>query len=233
MPLLPAQPFTRRQRTLRLKGCAGFPGHRTQRVGEPDFLTVQGDIAEPKTAQRVVEQTLGRFGRIDTLVNNAGALIGKPLTDYALDDYAAVTAVNAVADAILSRSRRRSAERCARLRSAGRRRSRAAGAPRCASPRARRLQPRAPQPDRAPSAGRSLLSGPPWSAAAGRCAGVTHLRGRVVVPLSGVTTRCAFIQKAVLCGLRRDQLGVDNGSGRALGSPTGALPVTGSCERLN
>jgi NAD(P)-dependent dehydrogenase (short-subunit alcohol dehydrogenase family) len=94
MPLLPAQPFTRRQRTLRLKGCAGFPGHRTQRVGEPDFLTVQGDIAEPETAQRVVEQTLGRFGRIDTLVNNAGTFIAKPFTDYALDDYAAVTAVN-------------------------------------------------------------------------------------------------------------------------------------------
>jgi NAD(P)-dependent dehydrogenase (short-subunit alcohol dehydrogenase family) len=61
---------------------------------EPDFLTVQGDIAEPETAQRVVEQTLGRFGRIDTLVNNAGTFIGKPFTDYALDDYAAVTAMN-------------------------------------------------------------------------------------------------------------------------------------------
>jgi NAD(P)-dependent dehydrogenase (short-subunit alcohol dehydrogenase family) len=42
----------------------------------------------------VVEQTLGRFGRIDTLVNNAGTFIAKPFTDYALDDYAAVTAVN-------------------------------------------------------------------------------------------------------------------------------------------
>jgi hypothetical protein len=55
---------------------------------EPDFLTVQGDIAEPETAQRVVEQTLGRFGRIDTLVNNAGTFIGKPFTDYALDESA-------------------------------------------------------------------------------------------------------------------------------------------------
>jgi NAD(P)-dependent dehydrogenase (short-subunit alcohol dehydrogenase family) len=61
---------------------------------EPDLLTVRGDIAEPETAQRVVEQALGRFGRIDSLVNNAGVFIGKPFTDYTFDDYDAVTRVN-------------------------------------------------------------------------------------------------------------------------------------------
>ena len=53
-----------------------------------------GDIAEAETAERVVEQALDRFGRIDTLINNAGIFIGKPFTDYTLDEYAAVTAVN-------------------------------------------------------------------------------------------------------------------------------------------
>jgi len=61
---------------------------------EPDFLTVQGDIADAATAERVLEQALGRFGRIDTLVNNAGLFIGKPFTEYTLDDYVAVTGVN-------------------------------------------------------------------------------------------------------------------------------------------
>jgi NAD(P)-dependent dehydrogenase (short-subunit alcohol dehydrogenase family) len=42
----------------------------------------------------VVEQALDRFGRIDSLINNAGIFIGKPFTKYTLDDYAAVTAVN-------------------------------------------------------------------------------------------------------------------------------------------
>jgi len=62
--------------------------------GTPDYLTVEGDIAEPETAERVVGAALDRFGRIDTLVNNAGIFIGKPFTDYTVDDYAAITAVN-------------------------------------------------------------------------------------------------------------------------------------------
>ncbi len=61
---------------------------------ESDFVTVQGDIADAETAGRVVEQAVDRFGRIDSLINNAGIFIGKPFTDYTLDDYAAVTAVN-------------------------------------------------------------------------------------------------------------------------------------------
>jgi NAD(P)-dependent dehydrogenase (short-subunit alcohol dehydrogenase family) len=61
---------------------------------EPDFLTVQGDITEPETARRVINQALARFGRIDSLVNNAGIYIGKPFTDYTIEDYDAITAVN-------------------------------------------------------------------------------------------------------------------------------------------
>jgi len=61
---------------------------------ESDFLTVQGDITDAETAQRVVDQALDRFGRIDSLINNAGIYIGKPFTDYTVDDYAAITAVN-------------------------------------------------------------------------------------------------------------------------------------------
>jgi len=65
-----------------------------RRSDEPGYLTVEGDIARAETADHVVEQALDRFGRIDTLINNAGIFIGKPFTDYTLDDYAAVTAVN-------------------------------------------------------------------------------------------------------------------------------------------
>jgi NAD(P)-dependent dehydrogenase (short-subunit alcohol dehydrogenase family) len=61
---------------------------------EPDFLAVPGDITDAGTAQRVVDQALARFGRIDSLINNAGVYIGKPFTDYTIDDFAQITAVN-------------------------------------------------------------------------------------------------------------------------------------------
>jgi NAD(P)-dependent dehydrogenase (short-subunit alcohol dehydrogenase family) len=60
----------------------------------PDYLTVAGDIAQAETAERVVRAAVDRFGRVDSLVNNAGIFIGKPFTEYSVDDYAAVTAVN-------------------------------------------------------------------------------------------------------------------------------------------
>lgn len=59
-----------------------------------DIVTVQGDIAEPETAQRVISAALENFGRIDTLVNNAGIFVAKPFTTYTAADYAAVTGVN-------------------------------------------------------------------------------------------------------------------------------------------
>jgi NAD(P)-dependent dehydrogenase (short-subunit alcohol dehydrogenase family) len=61
---------------------------------EPDLLTVAGDITEPDTASRIVDAALERFGRIDTLVNNAGVYISKPFTDYTTADYATVVGVN-------------------------------------------------------------------------------------------------------------------------------------------
>jgi NAD(P)-dependent dehydrogenase (short-subunit alcohol dehydrogenase family) len=59
-----------------------------------DVHTVQGDISQAETAQRIVHETLDRFGRIDTLINNAGIFIGKPFLEYTEDDFAAMTAVN-------------------------------------------------------------------------------------------------------------------------------------------
>ena len=61
---------------------------------DPDILVVAGDITDPATARRIVSQGLARFGRIDTLVNNAGIFIAKPFVDYSEEDYASVVAIN-------------------------------------------------------------------------------------------------------------------------------------------
>jgi NAD(P)-dependent dehydrogenase (short-subunit alcohol dehydrogenase family) len=61
---------------------------------EPDVLTIQGDIADSDTAERVVTQAIQHFGRIDTLVNNAGAFIAKPFTDYTEDEFKFLVGLN-------------------------------------------------------------------------------------------------------------------------------------------
>ncbi|MCC2957596.1 SDR family oxidoreductase [Massilia sp. IC2-477] len=76
----------------------GFRVLATSRSIKPsddaDIATVAGDIGERDTAQRVVAEALARFGRIDTLVNNAGIFIGKPFTEYTVEDYDAKMNVN-------------------------------------------------------------------------------------------------------------------------------------------
>jgi len=63
-------------------------------IDDADIVTVAGDISDPSTARRVISEGVARFGRIDTLVNNAGIFIAKPLTSYTDKDYEAITAVN-------------------------------------------------------------------------------------------------------------------------------------------
>ena len=65
-----------------------------RRSDDTDILAVPGDIADRKTAERSIAEGVVRFGRIDTLINNAGIFIAKPFTQYTEADYAAVLGVN-------------------------------------------------------------------------------------------------------------------------------------------
>jgi NAD(P)-dependent dehydrogenase (short-subunit alcohol dehydrogenase family) len=77
------------------RGWAVVANPRTiEPSADPDVLTVEGDIAQPATADRIVEGALERFGRIDTLVNNAGVFVSKRFTEYTAADYALLTGVN-------------------------------------------------------------------------------------------------------------------------------------------
>ncbi len=83
--------------------AAGFRAHGWRVIGvsrsidaadEEDWMTVAGDVADPDTARRAVTLARERFGRVDTLVNNAGVFIGAAFTDYTDEQYAQMTRTN-------------------------------------------------------------------------------------------------------------------------------------------
>src|ERR1043165_3653534 len=59
-----------------------------------DVLAVAGDIADPTVAERVIAEAVAKYGRVDTLVNNAGMFIAKPFTEYTPEDFAAKVSLN-------------------------------------------------------------------------------------------------------------------------------------------
>lgn len=61
---------------------------------DADVASVIGDIANPETADRIVTEALERFGRVDTLVNNAGIFTAKPFTDFTENDWQANIGIN-------------------------------------------------------------------------------------------------------------------------------------------
>lgn len=79
----------------RQRGWAVVANSRAIKPSEDrDVLTVDGDLSEPETADRIVGTALGGFGRIDTLINNAGVYVSKPFTEFTAGDYAMAVGVN-------------------------------------------------------------------------------------------------------------------------------------------
>ncbi|OBK22647.1 SDR family NAD(P)-dependent oxidoreductase [Mycobacterium asiaticum] len=67
---------------------------RINESSDPLVLAVPGDVAQPGVGGRIVSAALERFGRVDTVVNNAGIFVPKPFTEYTDADYDAITGVN-------------------------------------------------------------------------------------------------------------------------------------------
>ena len=69
--------------------CAEFPEDRV--------LGLRLDVAAPEAGEEAVARTLARFGRLDGLVNNAGVMRRKPVTELSLEDWRRVLDVNLTA----------------------------------------------------------------------------------------------------------------------------------------
>ena len=61
---------------------------------DQNVLNVAGDISDPATADRIVSEGVGKFGRLDALVNDVGAYISKPFTQYTQADYDVMLSTN-------------------------------------------------------------------------------------------------------------------------------------------
>ena len=79
-----------RDRNYRVVGVA----RAMQPSTDENIHAVSGDIADRRTAERAISEGMVRFGRIDTLINNAGVFISKPFTQYTEEDYQAFLGVN-------------------------------------------------------------------------------------------------------------------------------------------
>ena len=76
-------------------GWAVVASARTMKASEDEsMLVVEGDISQEDTANRIVSEALDRFGRLDTLVNDAGLYLSKPFMDYTDEDYFSLVGVN-------------------------------------------------------------------------------------------------------------------------------------------
>ncbi|WP_343631043.1 SDR family oxidoreductase [Roseateles sp.] len=79
----------------RALGYAVIANSRAIRQGEDaDVVAVPGHIGDRAVAQRVVQTALDRFGRVDTLINNAGIFVAKPFSEYTEQDFRDVVDVN-------------------------------------------------------------------------------------------------------------------------------------------
>jgi NAD(P)-dependent dehydrogenase (short-subunit alcohol dehydrogenase family) len=61
---------------------------------DPNVVAVAGDIADPAVADRVIATAIEKFGRVDTLVNNAGIFAAKPFTEFTAEDFQSTLRTN-------------------------------------------------------------------------------------------------------------------------------------------
>jgi acetoacetyl-CoA reductase len=78
----------------RSKGPAEEVVTKLSENGSEQAVAVQADVSDPEEAQRLIDETVERFGRIDVLVNNAGITIDKTMKKLSVEDWDKVVQVD-------------------------------------------------------------------------------------------------------------------------------------------
>lgn len=68
-----------------------------QRGADPNFEGIEADFSNPASPQSVVEDVIGRTGRLDVLINNAGMMQESLVEDMSLEDWQRNLTVNLTA----------------------------------------------------------------------------------------------------------------------------------------
>ncbi|MBN6189114.1 SDR family oxidoreductase [Aneurinibacillus sp. BA2021] len=77
----------------RVESCEETAARLQEETGA-QCMTLACDVRNPDDVQRVVDQAIERFGRIDILVNNSGASWGAPAVDMPLEAWNKVMDIN-------------------------------------------------------------------------------------------------------------------------------------------
>ncbi|MFC4313650.1 SDR family NAD(P)-dependent oxidoreductase [Steroidobacter flavus] len=99
--LAAARAFAREQASVLITGRRAAKLEEIVRA-EPRIEAVTADVANPEDARRTIDRAIELWGRVDVLVNNAGAGAPLPLADTTLDHLNAVYAVNAIGPTMLA-----------------------------------------------------------------------------------------------------------------------------------
>ncbi len=64
------------------------------RIGSDRVLTIEADLVDERECTRAVEATVERFGRLDSLVNNAGVMLLGPILDAPTEEWRRMVELN-------------------------------------------------------------------------------------------------------------------------------------------
>jgi meso-butanediol dehydrogenase / (S,S)-butanediol dehydrogenase / diacetyl reductase len=86
---------------LREEGARVFSSQRTR---DDEFEWIEADLCDPECPATVIAEVLGRAGRLDTLVNNAGVMQQASVEDMTLEDWERSIRVNLTAPFLLAKT---------------------------------------------------------------------------------------------------------------------------------